>query len=61
MAQAVIYVGRGTSNLSVRAAKVMLEEMGVDVALVDAKDLSNQLKKTNCRLLVSTIVIETVV
>ena len=61
MAQAVIYVGRGTSNLSVRAAKVMLEEMGVDVALVDAKDLSNQLKKTNCRLLVSTIAIETVV
>ena len=61
MAQAAIYVGRGTSSLSVRAAKVMLEEMGVDVALVDAKDLSNQLKKTNCRLLVSTIVIETVV
>ena len=61
MAQAAIYVGRGTSSLSVRATKVMLEEMGVDVALVDAKDLSNQLKKTNCRLLVSTIVIETVV
>jgi len=52
MAQAAIYVGRGTSNLSVRAAKVMLEEMGVEVALVNAKDLSNQLKKTNCRLLV---------
>ena len=61
MAQAVIYVGRGTSSLSVRATKVMLEEMGVEVALVNAKDLSNQLKKTNCRLLVSTIVIETVV
>ena len=61
MAQAAIYVGRGTSSLSVRAAKVMLEEMGVEVALVNAKDLSDQLKKTNCRLLVSTIVIETVV
>ena len=58
MAQAAIYVGRGTSSLSVRATKVMLEEMGVEVALVNAKDLSNQLKKTNCRLLVSTIVIE---
>ena len=61
MAQAAIYVGRGTSSLSVRAAKVMLEEMGVEVALVNAKELSNQLKRTNCRLLVSTIVIETVV
>ena len=61
MAHAAIYVGRGTSNLSVRAAKVMLEEMGVEVALVNAKDLSNQLKMINCRLLVSTIVIETVV
>ena len=61
MEQAAIYVGRGTSSLSVRAAKVMLEEMGVEVALVNAKDLSNQLKRTNCRLLVSTIVIETVV
>ena len=61
MALAAIYVGRGTSSLSVRAAKVMLEEMGVEVALVNAKDLSNQLKRTNCRLLVSTIVIETVV
>ena len=61
MAQAAIYVGRGTSSLSVRATKVMLEEVGVEVALVNAKDLSNQLKKTNCRLLVSTIVIETVV
>ena len=61
MAQAAIYVGRGTSSLSVRATKVMLEEMGVEVALVNAKDLSNQLKRTNCRLLVSTIVIETVV
>ena len=61
MAQAAIYVGRGTSSLSVRAAKVMLEGMGVEVALVNAKDLPNQLKKTNCRLLVSAIVIETVV
>ena len=58
MAQAAIYVGRGTSSLSVRAAKVMLEEMGVEVALVNAKDLSNQLKKSNCSLLVSTILIE---
>ena len=40
MAQAAIYVGRGTSNLSVRATKVMLEEMGVEVALVNAKDAS---------------------
>ena len=61
MARAAIYVGRGTSSLSVRATKVMLEEMGVEVALVNAKELSNQLKRTNCRLLVSTIVIETVV
>ena len=66
MALAAIYVGRGTSALSIRGARAMLEERGVEVVLVNcygmlcyskvtlvtAKELPNTLQKPNCRLLV---------
>ena len=56
MALAAIYAGRGTSRLSIRGAKAMLEEKGVEVALVvSAKELANTLQEPNCRLLVIAI------
>ena len=55
MALAAIYVGRGTSALSIRGARAMLEERGVEVILVTAKELFNTLQEPNCRLLVTNL------
>ena len=52
MALAAIYAGRGTSGLSIRGARVMLEERGLEVTLVTAKELATTLQEPNCRLLV---------
>ena len=52
MALAAIYAGRGTSSLSIRAARTMLEEKGLEVTLVTAKELPTTLQEPNCRLLV---------
>jgi len=52
MALAAIYVGRGTSALSIKGARAMLEERGVEVILVTAKELPKTLQEPNCRLLV---------
>ena len=52
MALAAIYAGRGTSGLSIRGARVMLEERGLEVTLVTAKELADTLQDPNCRLLV---------
>jgi len=55
MALAAIYVGRGTSALSIRGARAMLEERGVEVILVTAKELPKTLQDPNCRLLVTNL------
>merc|ERR1719458_2426032 len=52
MSLAAIYAGRGTSGLSIRGARVMLEEKGLEVTLVTAKELATTLQEPNCRLLV---------
>ena len=52
MALAAIYAGRGTSGLSIRAARTMLEEKGLEVTLITAKELPTTLQEPNCRLLV---------
>merc|ERR1719458_2397039 len=52
MSLAAIYAGRGTSSLSIRGARVMLEEKGLEVTLVTAKELVTTLQEPNCRLLV---------
>ena len=51
MSLAAIYAGRGTSSLSIRGARVMLEEKGLEVTLVSAKELATTLQEPNCRLL----------
>ena len=55
MALAAIYAGRGTSGLSIRGARVMLEERGLEVTLVTAKELATTLQEPNCRLLVTNL------
>ena len=55
MSVAAIYVGRGTSRLSIRGAKEMLEEKGVKVTLVSATELTDTLQEPDCRLLVIAI------
>ena len=55
MALAAIYVGRGTSALSIRGARAMLEERGLEVIMVTAKELPKTLQEPNCRLLVTNL------
>ena len=57
MALVAIYAGRGTSALSIRGAKLMLEERGVKVTLVTAEELANTLLEPNCRLLVTNSIV----